>query len=146
MATVGRKQIFDYRGDDVRLCLQSTTTQTHPLCNHAAKPHNTSLLHDSPDVTINTRMPTTLQRHDNHGSSAHIMTTGATQAQTNANYLVQRHPPLCPTDGDAIIPKPKGKEPGADMQDGQSRKVDKKSPEYLLKSLIAGGIAGCAVR
>jgi solute carrier family 25 protein 16 len=73
------------------------------------------------------------------------MTTGATQAQTNANCLVERHPLLCPTDGDAIIPKPKEKEERADMQDGKARKVDKKSPEYLLKSLIAGGIAGCAV-
>jgi hypothetical protein len=27
-----------------------------------------------------------------------------------------------------------------------ARKVDKRSPEYLLKSGLAGGLAGCAVR
>ncbi|KAF2833093.1 mitochondrial carrier [Ophiobolus disseminans] len=74
------------------------------------------------------------------------MSTSATQAQTNASYLLERHPPLCPTDGDAIISKPKEGDKHNDMQDGRTRKVDKKSPEYLLKSLIAGGIAGCAAK
>jgi solute carrier family 25 protein 16 len=32
-----------------------------------------------------------------------------------------------------------------DAQHGEATKVDKKSPEYLMKSMIAGGIAGCAV-
>jgi hypothetical protein len=32
-----------------------------------------------------------------------------------------------------------------DAQHGGTRKVDKKSYEYLMKSMIAGGIAGCAV-
>lgn len=89
-------------------------------------------------------MPANL-RHDSPGTNTHIMSTSATQAQTNASYLLERHPPLCPPDGDAIVPKVKEKEKHNDMQDGRTRKVDKKSPEYLLKSLIAGGIAGCAV-
>jgi solute carrier family 25 protein 16 len=45
----------------------------------------------------------------------------------------KKTPALCPTDDDAIVPsKPR-------------TKLDKKSPEYLLKSGVAGGLAGCAV-
>lgn len=44
-------------------------------------------------------------------------------------------PKLCPTDDEAIIPRGEVK----------GRKVDKQSLEYVVKSGIAGGIAGCAV-
>jgi hypothetical protein len=45
----------------------------------------------------------------------------------------QRQPVLCPTDADAIVPDSKPK-------------LDKHSLEYVVKSGIAGGLAGCAVR
>lgn len=41
---------------------------------------------------------------------------------------------ICPTDTDAIVPRK------------QKHKVDKQSTEYIVKSGIAGGLAGCAVR
>jgi len=41
---------------------------------------------------------------------------------------------ICPTDTDAIIPRK------------QKHKVDKQSTEYIVKSGLAGGLAGCAVR
>ena len=46
-----------------------------------------------------------------------------------------REPPICPTDEEALVPK-KGQ---------KHQKVDKRSPEYIIKSGLAGGIAGCAV-
>ncbi|KAH8731251.1 mitochondrial carrier domain-containing protein [Phaeosphaeriaceae sp. PMI808] len=65
-------------------------------------------------------MPATLVRHDHLGVNTNIMSTRAPQAQTNATPTL--------------------------VQDGRKNKVGKKSPEYLLKSLIAGGIAGCAAK
>jgi hypothetical protein len=41
-----------------------------------------------------------------------------------------RDPTVCPTDDEAIVPK---------------RKLKKQSAEYIIKSGIAGGLAGCAV-
>lgn len=66
-------------------------------------------------------MSATLIRHDEPAITANIMTTPAAHVS-------------------ARDPKP------ARMQDSHKKKIDKKSPEYLWKSLIAGGIAGCAVR
>jgi hypothetical protein len=37
---------------------------------------------------------------------------------------------ICPTDDEAFLPK---------------RKLNKRSPEYIIKSGVAGGLAGCAV-
>jgi hypothetical protein len=76
-------------------------------------------------------MPANL-RHEHLGLDTHIMSTSAT------------HAPICPTDGDATVPA-KGAQKHMDAQHGGTRKVDKKSYEYLMKSMIAGGIAGCAV-
>lgn len=75
------------------------------------------------------------------------MTTSAAQAQTNAGYLIERHPPpsTCPPDGDAPAPMTP-KEAGRGAREGRPAAVDKKSAEYLVKSLVAGGMAGCAVR
>jgi solute carrier family 25 (mitochondrial carrier protein), member 16 len=39
-------------------------------------------------------------------------------------------PKICPTDDEAIVPK---------------RQMDKQSWEYIIKSGVAGGLAGCAV-
>lgn len=47
----------------------------------------------------------------------------------------QREPAICPTDEGSVVPK---KHP-------EKRKLDKRSWEYIVKSGIAGGFAGCAV-
>ena len=44
-------------------------------------------------------------------------------------------PRVCPTDDEVIVPKPK------DVRHA----TDRKSWEYITKSGIAGGLAGCAV-
>lgn len=40
-----------------------------------------------------------------------------------------------PTDSDVIVPR----------RDGPRKQIDKQSTEYILKSGLAGGLAGCAV-
>jgi hypothetical protein len=48
---------------------------------------------------------------------------------------LRKEPAICPTDDDAIVPpRP------------QQAQLDKKSWEYIIKSGVAGGMAGCAVR
>ncbi|KAF1364649.1 mitochondrial carrier [Lizonia empirigonia] len=55
--------------------------------------------------------------------------------------------PLCPTDGDAMVPSRATRdEQPLHKAAGAKAKVDKKSYEYLVKSGIAGGIAGCAAK
>ncbi|KAL9049779.1 MAG: hypothetical protein Q9162_007026 [Coniocarpon cinnabarinum] len=49
------------------------------------------------------------------------------------------HTPLCPTDSDAVLPR-------HDRDRGPPKRIDKQSPTYLLKSGIAGGLAGCAAK
>lgn len=58
-----------------------------------------------------------------------------TAAQVAPPRRSLREPPICPTDEEALVPK-KGQ---------KHQKVDKRSPEYIIKSGLAGGIAGCAV-
>lgn len=58
-----------------------------------------------------------------------------TAAQVAPSRRSLREPPICPTDEEALVPK-KGQ---------KHQKVDKRSPEYIIKSGLAGGIAGCAV-
>ena len=51
---------------------------------------------------------------------------------------IRKEPAICPTDDDAIVPpRPQNRHPQA--------KLDKKSWEYIIKSGVAGGLAGCAV-
>jgi hypothetical protein len=76
-------------------------------------------------------MPVNL-RHEHLGINPNIMSTSAA------------HAPTCPTDGDTTVPTT-GAQRHMEAQHGDARTVDKKSPEYLVKSMIAGGIAGCAV-
>jgi hypothetical protein len=78
-----------------------------------------------------TGMSTDLLRND--GSKTNIMTT--TAAQTNS-------PGSIIPDHDAAMSA--SNEGGLDM--GEGEKMDKKSWEYLTKSGLAGGFAGCAVR
>ncbi|KAF2761778.1 mitochondrial carrier [Pseudovirgaria hyperparasitica] len=49
-----------------------------------------------------------------------------------------RDPPLCPTDEDSIIPKKEDR--------SEVRYVNRRSNEYIIKSGIAGGLAGCAAK
>jgi solute carrier family 25 protein 16 len=91
-------------------------------------------------------MPANLVRHDDLGTKTSIMSTSATQAHTNADSGIERHPPTWATDGDPMHIRKDGAQKDADRQNSTKAKVDKKSPEYLWKSLLAGGIAGCAVR
>jgi solute carrier family 25 protein 16 len=74
-------------------------------------------------------MSTDLLRHD--GSPTNMTTTAA---QTNSPGN------LIPDHDAAMLAK---KEGGLDMR--EAKKMDKKSWEYLIKSGLAGGIAGCAV-
>ncbi|KAF2131636.1 mitochondrial carrier [Dothidotthia symphoricarpi CBS 119687] len=57
-----------------------------------------------------------------------------------------RDPPPFPSDGDAIVSARKEQEKRVDGAEGRKRKVDKQSPEYLMKSMLAGGLAGCAAK
>jgi hypothetical protein len=45
-----------------------------------------------------------------------------------------RDPKICPTDDEAIIPKSEAR-----------KRLNKQSWEYIIKSGVAGGLAGCAV-
>ena len=76
-------------------------------------------------------MSTDLLRYD--GSKTNTMTKTAAQTNSPGNII--------PDHDVAMSVK---KEGGSDMRDG--KRTDKKSWEYLIKSGIAGGFAGCAVR
>ncbi|CAO2650280.1 Nn.00g015720.m01.CDS01 [Neocucurbitaria sp. VM-36] len=79
-------------------------------------------------------------RHDDSRITTNIMTT--TAAQANSADSIKKGPQsvLQSTDHDAILPAKKG------MEDGRPRKLDKNSTEYLIKSGLAGGFAGCAAK
>jgi solute carrier family 25 protein 16 len=76
-------------------------------------------------------MSTDLLRYD--GSKTN-MTTTAAQTNSPGNII--------PDHDAAMFAK---KEGASDIRDGK-QKMDKKSTEYLVKSGLAGGFAGCAVR
>lgn len=91
-------------------------------------------------------MSTDLLRHETIRINTGIMSTSAPQAQTHANSPLERYPSICATDGDTGGNKRETQRHMA-AQDGRTKqKVDKKSTEYLVKTMIAGGLAGCAVR
>jgi len=71
----------------------------------------------------------------NDGSKPNIMTTTAAQTNSAINTL---------PDHDAAMSAKK--EGGVDTESGRKRKTDKKSMEYLIKSGLAGGFAGCAAK
>jgi len=62
-----------------------------------------------------------------------------TNPMTSALISPRREPAICPTDDDAILPRRK-------KEEAQKRKVDKRSTEYIVKSGMAGGLAGCAAK
>ncbi|KAF2747399.1 ADP,ATP carrier protein [Sporormia fimetaria CBS 119925] len=53
----------------------------------------------------------------------------------------KQSPPLCPTDDDSLVPQRDNAKPQPPRT-----KVDKQSAEYLIKSGLAGGLAGCAAK
>lgn len=97
-------------------------------------------------------------RHDNSLMDTHILTRhadrhaemkGAGSSSSDGGGGSASNPkplPLCPTDSDAIVPSRSGNDTHAREGADQQAKVDKKSYEYLVKSGIAGGIAGCAAK
>lgn len=83
-----------------------------------------------------------LLRHAD-GTVSNIMTTTAAQPNSAGNITIDRSPSTPSAGHDAIAPA--GQVRGANMREERKQKVDKKSPEYLIKSGLAGGFAGCAV-
>lgn len=63
----------------------------------------------------------------------HAMTTANTHPKSTDSQ-----PGLCPTDGEAIVPKT--------ASDSDSRKISKQSWEYVARSGVAGGLASCAAK
>ncbi|KAH7130683.1 mitochondrial carrier protein-like protein LEU5 [Dendryphion nanum] len=67
------------------------------------------------------------------------MTTGA---QSLTNPAAKRQPSICPTDDETLVPR-------KDTMAGSKQppaKLDKRSTEYIVKSGLAGGLAGCAAK
>ncbi|KAF2631880.1 mitochondrial carrier [Macroventuria anomochaeta] len=86
-------------------------------------------------------------RHDGSPMDTHILTHHAdSHADINSASSSTKTPPLCSTDGDTIVLSRSGKDARPHEAAGRKVKVDKKSYEYLIKSGIAGGIAGCAAK
>lgn len=86
-------------------------------------------------------------RHDAPPMDTHVLTRHADRhADMKGASSSIKTPPLCPTDGDAMVPSRSGKDTHPYKATGRTAKVDKKSYEYLVKSGIAGGIAGCAAK
>jgi solute carrier family 25 protein 16 len=69
----------------------------------------------------------------NDGSKPNIMTTTAAQTNSASNII--------PDHDVAMDAKKEG-----NKQSPGKKRTDKKSTEYLIKSGLAGGFAGCAVR
>jgi hypothetical protein len=83
-------------------------------------------------------MSTNALRNDEH-KPTHIMTTTVQTISAHTNRL---QPTSNSTDdGSALVTK----EGMAGVGRTPSQKVDKQSAEYLIKSGVAGGLAGCAV-
>ena len=59
----------------------------------------------------------------------------STAASPERQQQQQQHPKICDTDDSTVTPQPSG----------GRRKVEKQSMEYVLRSGLAGGLAGCAV-
>ncbi|KAJ4372854.1 coenzyme A transporter [Neocucurbitaria cava] len=68
------------------------------------------------------------------------MTTTAAHANSADSINKSSQSVLRSTNHDANLPLKK------DMDDGRPKKLDKKSAEYLIKSGLAGGFAGCAAK
>ena len=72
-----------------------------------------------------------------------IMTAAQTTLTAHTTQSSKRQPPICLTDEEAVVSAKDKKDNMA--SDSPRRKVDKRSTEYVIKSGLAGGLAGCAV-
>lgn len=68
-----------------------------------------------------------------HNSTTAKMTTANLPSPLPGREGYMREPAICPTDDDAIVPP------------RPQTKLDKGSWEYIIKTGVAGGLAGCAV-
>lgn len=85
-------------------------------------------------------MSENILHHAAHDESRAMATTAAQNPLFKAPSMARKqHAPLCPTDEAALVPEK------SDSPAQKPAKVDKRSAEYLLKSGLAGGLAGCAV-
>jgi hypothetical protein len=79
--------------------------------------------------------PPLLTRHDvetpiqSHPSALQSAVTDTSMSKRGREG--PREPVLCPTDNEAILP---------------NKKLNKQSWDYVIKSGVAGGLAGCSVR
>jgi solute carrier family 25 (mitochondrial carrier protein), member 16 len=64
--------------------------------------------------------------------------------QTSASSRVLKETSICPTDQEAMVPIRSNDRDGLASTPAQ-KKLDKKSWDYIIRSGIAGGVAGCAV-
>jgi solute carrier family 25 protein 16 len=63
-----------------------------------------------------------------------------TMKPSTKEQLRQKHdPPLCPTDDESVLPARK-------QRHSPDKAIDKRSLDYVLRSGIAGGLAGCAAK
>lgn len=85
-------------------------------------------------------------RHEGSPMDTHILTRHADRHAAMKSASSTKTPPLCPTDSDTIVPARQRSDTHPHEAAGGPAKVDKKSYEYLVKSGIAGGIAGCAAK
>lgn len=68
-----------------------------------------------------------------------------TAIQSRASSLLHKDTSICPTDQESVLPQRRRSDrEGGTMAVKQGR-LDKKSWDYIIRSGIAGGIAGCAV-
>lgn len=74
-----------------------------------------------------------------HASNSHESSGNMISAQTHANPHANRQSAIRIPDNDASATLKDT------MKESQPVKVEKRSVEYLLKSGLAGGLAGCAV-
>lgn len=125
---------------------QHTTTHIHVL-PHRFRPTHSRLScpnHDNTDPTVRE------QEKGNGGMSEHIHRHEADQGSrimtgSAAPHMnLQKGPPLRATDEGAQIPVKEGRR--GSRSPSRERKLDRRSPEYIWKSGLAGGLAGCAVR
>lgn len=78
-----------------------------------------------------------------------IMTTTAAQTPRANNIPTEQHTPSPSVDHDTIVPAMGGKEKervDVGSRHTDTNRADKKSTEYLIKSGLAGGFAGCAAK
>ena len=77
-------------------------------------------------------MPSALMSYESMSEVAqHQPREGGDSLRKGTTGRVAREPAICPTDDEAIAPRKKP--------------VDKRSLDYLWRTGVAGGVAGCAV-